>query len=484
MQAAVDWVNGWVWSPALVYLCLAVGLYFSIHTRFMQVRHMGGMLGQMFRGKSSAAGVSSFQALTIALSGRVGTGNIAGVATAIGFGGPGAVFWMWMVAFLGAATAYVESTLGQIYKTEHHGLYRGGPAYYIEKGLGWRRYALVFALATLIACGVLLPGVQTNSIAAAMENAFHIAPAVSGTIIVILLGLIIFGGVRRIAQVTQIVVPFMALGYMLAAAVVVVLNIEQLPGVIVLIVSSAFGAEAGFGAMMGLAIQWGVKRGVYSNEAGQGTGPHAAAAAEVSHPAAQGLVQAFSVYIDTLFVCTATALMILIAGTYNVTGADGAPVFTGLANISAGTGFTQAAMESVLPGFGAMFVAVALFFFAFTTVLAYYYIAETNLAYLTRNIRADGLMFGLRIALIGSALYGCIRTSDLAWGLGDIGVGVMAWLNIFAVLALRRPALLALRDYEAQQAKGRLQPDFDPRPLGIENAAWWVERAQGRKRRA
>ena len=167
MQAAVDWVNGWVWSPALVYLCLAVGLYFSIHTRFMQLRHMGGMLGQMFRGKSSAAGVSSFQALTIALSGRVGTGNIAGVATAIGFGGPGAVFWMWMVAFLGAATAYIESTLGQIYKTEHHGLYRGGPAYYIEKGLGWRRYALVFALATLIACGVLLPGVQTNSIAAA-----------------------------------------------------------------------------------------------------------------------------------------------------------------------------------------------------------------------------------------------------------------------------------------------------------------------------
>jgi AGCS family alanine or glycine:cation symporter len=484
MQAAVDWVNGWVWSPALVYLCLAVGLCFSIRTRFMQLRHMGGMLGQMFRGKSSAAGVSSFQALTIALSGRVGTGNIAGVATAIGFGGPGAVFWMWMVAFLGAATAYVESTLGQIYKTEHHGLYRGGPAYYIEKGLGWRRYALVFALATLVACGVLLPGVQTNSIAAAMENAFHIAPAVSGTIIVILLGLIIFGGVRRIAQVTQIVVPFMALGYMLAAAVVVVLNIEQLPGVIVLIVSSAFGAEAGFGAMMGLAIQWGVKRGVYSNEAGQGTGPHAAAAAEVSHPAAQGLVQAFSVYIDTLFVCTATALMILIAGTYNVTGADGAPVFTGLANISAGTGFTQAAMESVLPGFGAMFVAVALFFFAFTTVLAYYYIAETNLAYLTRNIRADGLMFGLRIALIGSALYGCIRTSDLAWGLGDIGVGVMAWLNIFAVLALRRPALLALRDYEAQQEKGRLQPEFDPRPLGIESATWWVERAQGRKRRA
>ncbi len=484
MQAAVDWVNGWVWSPALVYLCLVVGLYFSIRTRFLQVRHMGEMIRQMFRGRSSAAGVSSFQALTIALSGRVGTGNIAGVATAIGFGGPGAVFWMWMVAFLGAATAYVESALGQIYKTEQLGLYRGGPAYYIEKGLGWRRYAIVFAVATMLACGLLLPGVQTNSIAAAMDNAFGIAPPVSGTLIVILLGLIIFGGVRRIAQVTQIVVPFMALGYVLAAGAVVVLNIEKLPGVISLIVSSAFGTEAGFGAMVGLAIQWGVKRGVYSNEAGQGTGPHAAAAAEVSHPAAQGLVQAFSVYVDTLFVCTATAFMILIAGTYNVTGADGTQVFTGLANISAGTGFTQAAMESVLPGFGAMFVAVALFFFAFTTVLAYYYIAETNLAYLTRNIRSDGLMFTLRIGLIGSALYGCVRTSDLAWGLGDIGVGIMAWLNIVAILVLQKPALAALKDYEAQQAKGRLQPEFDPRPLGIENAGLWVERTEGRKRRS
>ncbi len=272
MQVAVDWINGWG-SPALVYLCLAVGLYFSVRTRFLQVRHVGEMVRQMFSGKSSSAGVSSFQALTIALSGRVGTGNIAGVATAIGFGGPGAIFWMWMVAFLGAATAYIESTLGQIYKTEHHGLYRGGPAYFIEKGLGWRAYAIVFAVATLIACGVLLPGVQTNSIAAGMQNAFGIAPAVTGTLIVILLGLIIFGGVRRIAQVTQIVVPFMALGYILAAAVVVLLNIEKLPGVISLIVSSAFGVEAGFGAMIGLAIQWGVKRGVYSNEAGQGTGP-------------------------------------------------------------------------------------------------------------------------------------------------------------------------------------------------------------------
>ncbi|GAB1461422.1 hypothetical protein MASR2M50_31970 [Thauera sp.] len=193
-------------------------------------------------------------------------------------------------------------------------------------------------------------------------------------------------------------------------------------------------------------------------------------------------MQAFSVYVDTLFVCSATAFMVLITGTYNVTGADGQQIFTGLANISAGTGFTQAAMEQVLPGFGSMFVAVALFFFAFTTVLAYYYIAETNVAYLTRNLRSEALIFILRVALIGSALYGCVRTSDLAWGLGDIGVGVMAWLNIFAILVLQKPALLALKDYEAQQAQGRLEPQFDPRPLGIENADLWVKIADRRKR--
>lgn len=482
MEQWVDGINSLVWSPALVYLCLAVGLYFSLKTRFMQVRHLAEMVRQMFRGRSSEAGVSSFQALTIALSGRVGTGNIAGVATAIAFGGPGAVFWMWMVAFLGASTAYIESTLGQIYKIKHHGLYRGGPAYYIEAGLGWRAYAIVFALVTVFANGLLLPGVQTNSIAAAMENAFGVAPAVTGTVIVILLGLIVFGGVRRIAQVTQIVVPFMALGYVLAAAVVIVLNIEKLPGVIGLILSSAFGFEAGFGAMIGLAIQWGVKRGVYSNEAGQGSGPHAAAAAEVSHPAAQGLVQAFSVYIDTLFVCSATAFMILIAGTYNVSGPDGAPIFTGLAGIAVGTGYTQAAMESVLPGFGSVFVAVALFFFAFTTVLAYYYIAETNLAYLTRNVHSDTMVFLLRVVLIASALYGCVRTSELAWGLGDIGVGIMAWLNLVAIVVLRQPALLALKDYEDQQQAGHLQPQFDPRRLGIDHADLWVSRAERRLR--
>ncbi|WP_028451648.1 alanine/glycine:cation symporter family protein [Chitinilyticum aquatile] len=477
MQDLVNLINSYVWSPALVYLCLGVGVYFSIRTRFMQVRHLREMVRLMFDGKASDEGVSSFQALTMTLSGRVGIGNIAGVATAIAFGGPGAVFWMWMVAFLGASTSYVECCLGQIYKTNVDGQYRGGPAYFIEKGLGMRWYAITFALATILGCGLLLPGMQANGIASGLNNAFGITPATTALGIVIVLGLIIFGGVKRIARFAEIVVPFMALGYILMAAVVIALNIGQLPEILRLIVSSAVGAEAGFGAMLGLAIQWGVKRGVYSNEAGQGTGPHAAAAAEVSHPAKQGIVQAFAVYVDTLFVCSATAFMILITGKYNVVNPAGGFLANGLPGIEAGTGFTQSAVESLFPGFGSMFVGVALLFFAFTTILAYYYIAETNVTYLLQKHAGSGTaQFLLKIMLLATVVYGAVRTSDLAWGLGDIGVGLMAWLNIIAILMLQKPALKALDDYEAQQAKG-IEPEFDPRPLGIENADYWVTRS-------
>ncbi|MDW5416352.1 alanine/glycine:cation symporter family protein [Iodobacter sp. CM08] len=472
MQEWVNAINSWVWSPALIYLCLGVGLYFSIRTRFMQIRHIREMVRLMFNGKASAAGVSSFQALSLSLSGRVGTGNIAGVATAISFGGPGAIFWMWVVAFLGASTAYIESVLGQIYHEKHEGQYRGGPAFYIEKGLGWKWYSILFACVTVIACGVLMPGVQANGIAAGLKTAFGLSPEVTGAIVVLLLGMIIFGGVKRIANVAQVVVPFMALGYILIAFVVILLNIQQLPEVFMLIIRSAFGSEAGMGAMLGLAIQWGVKRGIYSNEAGQGTGPHAAAAAEVKHPAQQGLVQAFSVYIDTLFVCSATAFMILITGKYNVVAPDGQAIFTGLAGMTAGSDFTQAAVEQALPGFGSMFVGIALFFFAFTTILAYYYIAETNIAFLARKIPSAGLFFILKIAILGVSFYGCIRTAELAWGLGDMGVGLMAWLNIIAIIALQKPALAMLKDYE-QQLSLKQDPVFNPSALGLNVAKHW-----------
>ncbi|MBE3449645.1 sodium:alanine symporter family protein [Enterobacter cloacae complex sp. P22RS] len=473
MNELVSAINGVIWSPALIFLCLGVGLYFSLRSRFLQLRHIKHMITLMFQGGATDAGVSSFQALTMTLAGRVGTGNIAGVATAITFGGPGALFWMWVVAFLGASSAFVESTLGQVYKEKINGEYRGGPAFYIEKGLGVKWYAWLFAIVTIFSCGLLLPGVQANSIAASLDIAFGLNPNVTAAILAVLLSFIIFGGVKRIASFSSMVVPFMALGYIIVACVIIAINIEKLPAVILLIWKSAFGLEAGFGAILGQAIMWGVKRGVYSNEAAQGTGPHASSAAAVSHPVKQGLVQAFSVYIDTLFVCSATGFMLLITGLYNVQGVDGAALYTGIAGVAAGPGYVQTAMESMMPGFGNYFVAIALFFFAFTTIIAYYYIAETNIAYINRKIHRPWLTFLLKLCLMASTVYGTIRTADLAWGLGDIGVGLMAWLNIIAIVLLHKKAFASLKDYETQNAHG-IDPQFDPVRLGIKNADYWL----------
>jgi len=475
MAQLVDFLNGLVWSKALVYFCLLAGLYFSIRMRFFQVRYIKDMWKLLFGGQSSEKGVSSFQAFAMAIAGRVGTGNIAGVATAIAMGGPGAVFWMWAIAFLGAGSAFVEAVLAQIYKEEHEGEYRGGPSYYIEKGLGLKWYAVIFSVATIVATGLLLPGVQAHSIAASLNNAFGIAPVITGIGLVLLLGLIIFGGVKRIARAAEFIVPFMAIGYILLALIIIAVNIEKLPGVMALIFKSAFGLEPAFGGILGYAISWGVKRGIYSNEAGQGTAPHAAAVAEVSHPAKQGLVQAFSVYVDTLFVCSTTAFMLLITGKYNVYNPKGGFIVENLPGMDIGPGYTQRALETLFPSFGAAFVAIALFFFAFTTLMACYYYAESNIAYLTRKGSSRVFINVLRVALLASTFYGTVRTATFAWGLGDLGVGIMAWLNVIAILLLQKPALKAFEDWKEQRAKG-IDPVFDPVKLGIKNADLWVQK--------
>ncbi|PGL72950.1 alanine/glycine:cation symporter family protein [Bacillus sp. AFS055030] len=472
MEQIVNWLNGIIWSQALIYLCLGVGLFYSLATRFLQIRHMKDIFKLMFKGGKSEAGISSFQALNLALSGRVGTGNIAGVATAIAFGGPGAVFWMWVMAFLGAGSAFIESTLGQVYKSKKDGQFRGGPAFYIEKGLKIKWYAILFAVVTVISTGLLLPGVQANSIAQGVESAFGISPSITGIVLVALLSFIIFGGVKRIARVAEFVVPFMALSYILVAIIIIVLNISELPGILKLIFSSAFGTDAAFGGILGAAISWGVKRGIYSNEAGQGTGPHAAAAAEVSHPAKQGIVQAFSVYVDTLLVCSSTAFMILITGMYNVTPEGKTKIVNNLADIEPGPGYTQAAVESMFPGFGAPFVAISLLFFAFTTIMAYYYMAETNLAYINSKTNRVWTEYVLKVLICVMTFYGSVKTASLAWGLGDIGVGSMAWLNIIAILLLTKPTLKVLKDYESQLKAGK-DPVFEPAKLGIKNADFW-----------
>ena len=474
MEEVINVINSIVWSNALIFVALGSGLFYSYKTKFVQIRMFKEMLRLLFGGKSSKHGVSSFQAFAIAISGRVGTGNIAGVATAIALGGPGAIFWMWVIAFVGSASAFVEATLGQLYKENKGGEYRGGPAYYIEKGLGIKWFAVLFAIATIFSTAFFLPGVQANSIAAGIKNAFDIDAIYTGIAIVVFLSIIVFGGVKRIGKFSEIVVPFMAIAYVLLAVIIIGMNFKEIPEVLSLIISSAFGANQAFGGIVGMAIMWGVKRGIYSNEAGQGTAPHAAAAAEVSHPAKQGLVQAFSVYIDTLFVCTATAFMILFTFQYNVIDPEGGFIVEHLPGVSYGPEYTQAAIESQFPGFGSIFVAIALSFFAFTTIMAYYYIAETNVSYLDHKNEKKWMIWVLRILLLGATFYGTIRSAELAWTMGDIGVGIMAWLNFVAIFLLRKPALTLLKDYERQKKEGK-EPLYDPDDshLDIKNVEIW-----------
>lgn len=474
METAANFINSIIWSDALVFLCVATGVYFSFATRFLQLRYIREMVRLLFDGKASREGVSSFQAFSIAISGRVGTGNIVGVATAIAMGGPGAVFWMWTIAFLGAGSAFIEATLGQIYKVVKDGQFRGGPAYYIEKGLGVKWYAMLFAIATILSTALFLPGVQSNSIALSMSTAFNVPVWITGAIVTIMLGLIIFGGVKRIGRVAEVVVPFMAGAYILMGLVIIGLNITDVPAVFGLIFRSAFDLEPLFGGIFGMAISWGVKRGIYSNEAGQGTAPHAAAAAEVTHPVKQGLVQAFSVYIDTIFVCTTTALIILFTGQYNVQNPDGGFIVENIPNVGPGA-FTGMAISTHFPAIGNGFVAIALLFFAFTTIMAYYYIAETNLSYLTKKVTNKWMLGALRLAIMAATFYGTVKSAELAWTFGDIGVGLMAWINLIAILLLRKPALIAFKDYIAQKKQG-LDPVFNAEKLGIKNTEEWKEK--------
>ena len=479
IEKIIATISGWVWSPPLVCLCLGAGLYFSIRTRFVQVRRFGEMARLLFStDKKQKTGISSFQAFAMALSGRVGTGNIVGVATAIGYGGPGAIVWMWIIAFLGAGSAFVEATLAQIYKEEHNGQLRGGPSYYIEKGLHSKWLARIFAVCSIIACGLLMPPVQSNGIAIAFSNSVGVTPAVIGGITAFILGLVIIGGVKRIARVAELVAPFMALLYVILALIILICNASVVPSVFGEMIRGAFGLHEAFGGIIGYTVAWGVKRGIYSNEAGQGTGPIVAGAAKVSHPVKQGLVQAFSVYVDTLLVCTATAAMILATKTYNVVdSASGALLYQSPYNLGApDVSYTSTAIGTLLGAeVGNIVVAVALAFFAFTTIMAYYYYAETGVVYLFGKGRKEHInVWILRFCIIAAVFYGSLKEAKAAWDLGDIGVGAMAWINITAILLLSPKAIRALRDYEKHKKEGK-EPVFDPDKLDIKGAEFWAE---------
>ncbi len=466
-EKIVSTLNDIIWSPVLVVLLVGAGLYFSFRTRFVQVRRFGLMLRSLFAQAEKSEdgqkhGISSFEAFCVALSGRVGTGNIVGVATAIALGGPGAIFWMWIIAFFGASTAFVESTLAQKYKFHHATGFRGGPASYIEKGLGVRWLGILFSVLVLVGYGTFLPTVQANGMAGALDNSFQLSPLVSGLGLAFVLGLVIIGGIKSIARVASIVTPFMAAGYIIITLIVIAQHLDAVPGVFKAIFDGAFGIQPVAGGILGSTIMMGVKRGIFSNEAGQGGGAIVSASAAVSHPAKQGLAQAFSVYVDTLLICTATALMILCSGTYNILDAKtGELLVAGAPQLGDNyVGYTQAAVDSVLTGFGSTFVSIALVFFVFTTVMAYYFYGESSIMQIfadrpEKKKTEQVCIWIFRFSLLAMVIFGAQHETNVIWQLGDVGVGLTAWINVIVLILLCPQAIKALREYESSVSKKR-----------------------------
>ncbi|MEC4723363.1 sodium:alanine symporter family protein [Noviherbaspirillum sp. CPCC 100848] len=448
MDAVINAVNDIFWSYILIYGLLAIGLFFTLRLGFVQFR----MFPEMFRavigsGETDRAGITPFQALCTSLASRVGTGNIAGVAVAIHLGGPGAVFWMWMVALVGMATAYAESTLAQLYKTRNeNGEYRGGPAFYMARGLRAPWAGAIFSISLIMTFGLAFNAVQANSIAAAMEGAFAVPKLWVGIAIAIITAIVIFGGIRQIARVAGIIVPFMALAYLLVALYVIAVNFTEVPGVLMNIVTSAFGIDAAVGGVAGAMLN-GVKRGLFSNEAGMGSAPNIAAVAtpDPHHPSSQGLVQSLGVFIDTLLVCTATALMILLSGAI-VPGSE-----------LTGTPLTQAALREHIGVAGEWFVAVAILLFAFTSIIGNYTYAENAMVFLRLGGRAWISL--LRIGALSMVVWGSYESATTVFNAADASMGLMATINIVSIALLSGTVVKLTRDYSTQRKAGR-RPEF------------------------
>ena len=444
---AINLINDVLWTYILIALLLGFALWFTLKTRFVQFRMIGEMmrlLGDSTAKDGSVKHISSFQAFAISIASRVGTGNLAGVATAIAVGGPGAVFWMWVIALLGASSSFVESTLAQLYKVKGKDSYIGGPAYYMRKGLKQPWMGALFAVLITVTFGFAFNSVQSNTLCAAFENAFGFDHAVVGGIVTALTVVIIFGGVQRIARVSSVIVPVMALGYVALALAIVLMNLGELPAVIGLIVSHAFGWEQALGGGVGAALMQGIKRGLFSNEAGMGSAPNVAATAHVSHPVKQGLIQTLGVFTDTLIICTCTAFIILFSG---------APL-DGSAN---GVQLTQQALTNEIGPSGGIFVAVALFFFAFSSILGNYYYGEANVRYLTRR---KWVVTAYRLLVGGMVMFGALATLEVAWGLADITMRLMTLCNLTAIALLGKYAFRLLDDYRTQKRAGIKEPVF------------------------
>ena len=451
----INSISNFIWTSILIYLLLGAGLYFTIRSKFIQFRHFGHMFGVLKNStRSDSSGISSFQALCTSLAARVGTGNLTGVAIAITAGGPGAIFWMWVVALLGMATSFIECTLAQLYKTkDDQGNYRGGPSYYMQKGLKQRWMGVLFSIFLIIAFGLVFNAVQANSIAQATAVAFDFNPLYVGIALVILSGTIIFGGLRSIAKVAEFVVPIMAIAYLLLAFWVVGQNIERLPDVFMLIFRSAFGLQEAAGGALGYgiaqAMTQGIQRGLFSNEAGMGSAPNAAASASPypPHPASQGYVQMLGVFLDTIVICSATAIIILASG-----------VLDGPVDKINGIELTQMALSSAVGSWGSIFIAIAIFFFAFTSIIANYAYAESNMIFLENNHTAGLFLF--RLATLGMVMFGALGEMPLIWKLADVSMGLMAITNLIAILLLSGVAFKLAKDYNHQLSAGKV-PTFD-----------------------
>ena len=456
MEILNNWISGindLLWSYVLIIMLLGCAFRFTFKTRFVQFR----MFREMIRVLGDSANkahegekhISSFQAFAVSLASRVGTGNLAGVATAVAVGGPGAVFWMWIIALLGSASAFVESTLAQLYKRKGKESFIGGPAYYMRYGLGLNWMGILFAILISVTFGFAFNSVQSNTICAAMQGSFGFDPRIVGAVLTVLTLAIIFGGIQRIAKVSSVIVPVMALGYVALASGIVLFNITELPAVIKLIVSSAFGWEQAAGGTIGAALMQGIKRGLFSNEAGMGSAPNVAATASVTHPVKQGLIQTLGVFTDTLLICTCTAFIILFSG---------APL-DGSVN---GVQLTQHALTLEVGKAGGIFVAIAIFLFAFSSIIGNYYYGEANIRFITPK---NSVLYIHGLAVGGMVMFGALASLELAWSLADITMAFMTICNLFAISLLSKQAFLLLHDYIAQKRSGIKSPVFDKNKL-------------------
>ena len=458
----LDLLNDLIWSKLLIVMLIGLGLYFTVASRFVQFRYFSSMFrifGEAF--KRQPGQLSSFQALMLSVAGRVGAGNIAGVSVAIMLGGPGAIFWMWVVALVGMATSYFECSLAQLYKRrEPDGTYRGGPAFYMQHGLGQRWLGIVVSLLLLVTFGFGFNAVQSFTVASSLHDTFGLPTIVSGLILTGVIGVIIFGGIKRIASMADVLVPIMAFSYIGMALVVIGMNLSEVPATFAMIFKAAFGLEPAFAGGIGAAIMMGVKRGLFSNEAGLGSAPNVAAVAEVKHPAAQGIVQSLSVFIDTLLVCTSTALIILLSGVYQP-GSE-----------MAGVVLTQTALAAEVGEWGRVFVSIALLLFVFTTLIYNYYLGENALGFFSQK---RGPVMIYRVLVVALVLWGSVQDLGTVFAFADVTMGLLAICNLIALALLFKVGLRLMRDYDAQIKAGVESPVFDPQKfadLDLDPKVW------------